>query len=266
MRKSKDELLNETLNNFSRYNAINATAPGTVTRAFAEVIIEDIDGLYEEIEVSNDRTIPSKSQGVYLDMNAELLGLKRREAESDEELKARMTQQPFILAKGNRIAIEDAIYSVPGVASFTFRRYGRGTGSFVCYVHAQPGYDERQVVDGVTAALLDAVSEGIFPEVRTSKKAVVDMDWVLMFSEGMTESEAREIRQRAKAALQMHLSTLQMTETLYIDQMRSVVRAVSPRILDLGIVTLRVNGQNRYIANVLPENEEEFVAGVINIG
>jgi len=265
MRKSKDEILNETLNNFSRYNAINATAPGTMTRAFAEVIIEDIDGLYQEIEISNERTIPSKSQGVYLDLNAELLGIKRREAETDEEMKARMNQQVYILARGNRIAIEDAIYGVPGVASFSFRRYGRGTGSFVCYVHSQPGYDERQVVDGVTAALLDVVSEGIFPEVRTSKKAVVDMDWVLMFSEGMTESEAREIRQRVLATLQSHLSGLKMADTLYIDQMRALVRAVSPRIIDLAIVNLHVNGQNRYIANVLPESEEEFVAGMINI-
>src|SRR5688572_9024934 len=76
--KNKDEILRSALQKLSEKTQITATSPGSVARAMAEVIIEEIGDLYSVLDFNMASSFVSTAQGRALDQLGLLYNVTRK--------------------------------------------------------------------------------------------------------------------------------------------------------------------------------------------
>lgn len=266
MNKQKDEVRKEILEKLATNIGINIHEEGSIALSIVDVIIDEIYLLYQELDYLKNQAYLSTSQGFHTELISELLNIERDENESDESLKLRTSTSVQTHAKGNKQAIEQAILSVPGVASMDYRTYGLGTGSFVVYIYPMAGYNQLRVLDEVEAVLEDVVSDGIYYEVKQPKELRVDLSLVVQFSPRVTQIEKQMMRDKVRAEIQNYINRLNRNDVLYINEIIQRSMNVSEDILDIEIMQLLVAGIDRQVSNTFPANDERFTAGDITIG
>lgn len=263
--KTRNEIRTEMLAVLARKTGINITEEGSVALAIVDALLDEVVSLYHELERTKQGAYLSTSSGVTTELIGELMGITRREGESDANLKVRIGNATHTHAKGNRIAIEEAIWSVPGVANFDYRPYGQGTGSFTVYLYPQPGVNQVRLLEQVRLALKDAVAEGIRYEVRVPAEKRIDLSLVLQFKEGTSVMQKQELKNRARANVTAYINNLQKGGVLTINEIIKRVMALGPEVVDLGFAELKVGGVQKSISNTFPESDTRFVAGTIHI-
>ena len=128
MRKSKDEMLEAVLTRLRTEGGITETSPGSIARMFAEVMIEEFSPFYDELDLITKMGFISTSTGGYLDLIGELLNCTRDGDESDDNYRARISNQVSVEQSANLIAIRLKTLRIDGVADAQFKRFTRGTG------------------------------------------------------------------------------------------------------------------------------------------
>ena len=125
MLKPKNEIRQELLDGLAEKLGMSFQEEGNIALAIVDVILEEIYGLYEELESARTQAYLSTSTGAYTDLIAKLVGTSRESMETDGELKIRSGNSVYRNAKGNRLAIEEAALGVAGVASVDYRPFYR---------------------------------------------------------------------------------------------------------------------------------------------
>jgi len=77
--KSKSEILNQIMNSLSRNAGITNTSPGSIARAFADAVSDQIGDLYTILKFNMDQTMISTASGRNLDLIGELYSVKRKQ-------------------------------------------------------------------------------------------------------------------------------------------------------------------------------------------
>lgn len=265
MRKTREEIQQDILDVLASKTGINSTLDGSISKAIVDAITEEMSDLYIEMDIMKNQAYLTTSQGTYTELIADLVGARRFNDETDDELKERARTQVYRAAGGNRVAIEKAARDVPGVADVEFRKYGMGVGSFIIYVYPLPGQNDVRVLDNVKNKLQDVVSDGIYFEVKKPKDVVIDLDIAVVLKASLSDMTKKDIRNKVEVALYSYFNSLTKNEVLYINEIIQRVMEVSSDILDMGIVNLSQNGNARYISNVFPKDEEMFVPGIITV-
>ena len=266
MLKPKNEIRQELLDGLAEKLGMSFQEEGNIALAIVDVILEEIYGLYEELESARTQAYLSTSTGAYTDLIAKLVGTNRESMETDGELKIRSSNSVYRNAKGNRLAIEEAALGVAGVASVDYRPFATGTGSFALYVYPIAGTNQVRIMDDVTQALETVVAEGIYFEVRQPTEVPVDVSVVLQFDSQLSLVEKQTVRNNLKYAIQRELNALTKNEVLYINALIQLAMQASPHVLDATITNLKINGISKTITNTFPENDERFISGSILIG
>lgn len=265
MNKTKSEIREEIFDRLGMNLGINIYEEGSIAVAIVDAVIDEIYLLYKEIEDMKNQAYLSTSQGRYTELIADLLDIERDDMESDDNLKLRVSKSVQTHAKGNKGAIEEAILSVPGVASMDYRTYGMGTGSFIVYIYPQDGYNHLRVLDDVNAILKEVVSDGIYYEVRQPKESRVDLTAVLQFNARATQIEKQMAQSKVRGEIRHYINSLERNDVLYINEIIQRAMQVSEHILDIQFISLDIDGVQRQIANTFPANDELFTAGTIEI-
>ena len=266
VQKTKDEMVQEMYSTLQSKLGINTTQDGSIAKAIVDATAEEIYYLYEQAKFMQDMSYVSTSTGEYLNKIAELVGISRDELESDENLKRRTTNSIFTLAGGNFVAIEEAILSVSGVAEYEFRKYSRGPGSFTVYIYPERGQtNEYALIQKVTNAISEVVSEGITFEVEVPESVIVDLQILLQFTDKSTEMEKRDIRNKVFSAITNYINAMKKNEMLIINELVQRTMDVSEKILDMGVISLSINGKPLRIANTYPLSNQRFVTGTITV-
>lgn len=76
--KSKVEILDQIMNSLEKNAGITATSPGSIARAFAEAISDQIGDLYTMLRYNIDQTMISTASGRNLDLIGELYSVPRK--------------------------------------------------------------------------------------------------------------------------------------------------------------------------------------------
>lgn len=266
MLRPKYEIREELLNNLAIKIGINTQEEGSIAVAIVDTILEEIYGLYEEMEIMKNQAYLSTSNGVFTELISKLVDVSRNVGENDDSLKLRTISAVSRQAKGNRIAIEEAALAVAGVASIDYRPYALGTGSFVLYVYPQANVNQVKLLDKVNAAVGAVVSEGVYYEIRKPSEVPVDISLILQFEEKVSAMERQRLRNAAKQEVQIYLSNLKKDEVFYLNECISRVMALNEKIIDIGIGSIKVNGVGRAIANIFPLADERFITGIVMVG
>lgn len=264
-KKTREEIQQEMFQALQTKTGINATSDGSIAKAFVDAFGDEIDNLYDILSEIQKQAFLSTSYGYYLDLIGELLNTKRYEGEVDDEYRYRISQAVTVQAGGNRIAIEEAALSVIGVASVELRPYAFGTGSFLIYVYPEVGFGNRSLLFNVTEAVKKVISEGIYFEVAMPTDIPIGLDLAIMFTSGVSDMEKKDIRGKIKFNVESYLNSMLKNQTLYINEIISIVMNTSEKVIDMGIVNLYVDGNAKYITNIFPKDNERFTVGTINV-
>lgn len=265
MNKTKEEIRDEILRNLTATIGINITDEGSIALAIVDALLDEIYNLHKELDYVRKQAYITTSDSSYTDLVADLVNIKRNEFESDENLKLRAKNSVYSHAGGNIVAIEEAARQVSGVAEIDYRPFGHGTGSFIVYVYPEAHENQLQLIDRVTEALNEVVSEGIYFEVKAPKETPIDVEIVLNLNEEKTISERNVIRSKVERKVRKYLNNFQMNEIVYINEIISTAMSVDDAVLDVSVIEYKVGGIKRPLTNTYPSNEERFISGRISI-
>ena len=263
--KVRSDLRNEILNNLRLKTGININAEGSVAVAIADSLIDEIMLLYRELERIQSEAYLTTSTGNYTALIGQLFDKHKLSNETDSEFKLRIANSVYTAAKGNLVAIEEAIWSVPGVASFDIQRYTQGTGSFSAVIYPQRNANQQLILDRVYAAIKPVVSEGIRFDVRIPEEERIDLSIIVQFTESTSVMERQNIRNNIRARLVSYINNMSQGSNLYINEIIEIVMSTDKNIIDLGINSLKLNQVNRSVSNIFPDKGTRFVAGTIDI-
>jgi uncharacterized phage protein gp47/JayE len=76
--KTKSEILDQIINSLEKNAGITATSPGSIARAFAEAVSDQIGDLYTILKYNVDQTMISTASGRNLDLIGELYSVPRK--------------------------------------------------------------------------------------------------------------------------------------------------------------------------------------------
>lgn len=265
MEKTKQEIREEMLNNLAISIGVNITDEGSVALAIVDSVLDEIYHLYQELEYAKQQAYLSTSQGYHTELIAQLVGTERDTYETDDELKLKASNSVYRNAKGNRIAIEEAVMKVAGVADIDYRPYGAGTGSFVLYVYPQPEFNQLRLLDDVREALKDVVADGIYYEVKQPTEVPIGVSMLVQFDEEISIMERQVVRNTIQSSLRYYLNNLKRNEVLYINELIRSAMDANKHILDVSVLELTVNGVGKQVSNTFPANDERFISGDIHI-
>jgi uncharacterized phage protein gp47/JayE len=258
MRKTKEEMLEGILTQLTSRKGITETSPGSVARTFAEVLVDEFYGFYEELDAMMVMSYVSTARGTYLDLIGMLLDCTRNTGELDSEYRYRITNQVYVVQGGNLIALRIKILQLTGVADAQFKRFTNGAGSFTCYIIPEVFPIANDLINRVQSVVDEVASYGIYGEVKTSTAIPVDMNIQLIFANQTTNAERQTIRQQAVAKVERYVKNLGMGEAIIINEVIQQVMETSSKITDMQIYNLTVKDVNQYVKNVYPKAEEQY--------
>lgn len=244
---------------------ITETAPGSVARTFAEILVEEFYPFYEELDAITINSYVTSATGSYLDLIGELLNCMRLPGESDKDYRFRITNQIFVVAGATETALKIKIMTIEGVADVEFVRFTHGAGSFTCYVTPTVYPLQKNVLFEVQKMVEAVEAHGIYGEVKTATATPVDVSLSLIFNSSTTNPERQTIRQNVAASVERYINNLGMGGALIINELIEQIMATNPKIVDLQIVNIAVKDVNQYIRNLYPKTQEQYFLNKINV-
>lgn len=258
-------MLESVLERLRAQGGITETSPGSIARMFAEVMIEEFDPLYDEIDLMVAMSFVSTARNTYLDLIGELLNCPRQNLESDDDYRARIINQVSVLQSANLIALRLKTLQIEGVADVQFKRYTHGTGSFTCYVIPQ----EYPITNDLLIRVEDVVNEvagyGMGIEVKVSDHSPVDIDLRLIFRSNSTSLERQHIRNKVINNVTSYMKELNTGSPIIINEIIQRVMETSEQILDMEIKRIVVNEKEYFIKNIEPSIEEQYFLRKISV-
>lgn len=265
MKKSREEILNDLDYRLRSMTDITSTEPGSVARTFLEVLTEEFYEFYTELELAVTMGFVSTATGRYLDMIGALLNCERQADETDENYRARIVSQVYVVAGANLTAIRLKALTVEGVKDIVFKEYSHGAGSFTCYVITNDAQTSLATLNAVQAALDEAKAYGIYAEAKTPVLIPVELMVRLIFSNDAGAAEKTTIRQSIVREVTEYIDNVEMGEMIIINELIQRIMDVSTKIKDLDIYGLKVNGISRYVNNVSAKWDEKFILDALDI-
>ena len=190
--KTFDELQNEGL---SELTALGFSSnPGAICRLFLSVINNRVSAAYRALTVNHIRAFLSTSDSDALDMIGSLLNCKRN-GDTDDDYKYRISKQCLILASSNETAIRLAALSVDGVADVKLKPHGMGAGTFVVLIVVDNSIDNpSSVLEKVSKQIATTVGYGIKFRVDTPTLTRVKLGFKLYIKDSITDFDTQTIR------------------------------------------------------------------------
>jgi len=123
--KNKSEILVSILDGLQKNAGITAVHPGSVARAFAEAVSDEVSDLYEAFRFTVDQSDLSTASGRNLDLIGDLYGVQRKSVSSQVSIERRSFNIEFYLSKPHSTSVvipaNTLIYN--DVSNFASKQY-----------------------------------------------------------------------------------------------------------------------------------------------
>ena len=245
--KTFDELQEESLKELTAIGFSNS--PGTIARLFLSIINKNISTLYKVLTVNHLRAFLSTSDGAALDAIGLLLQCKRKNGESDNDFRYRISQQCLTLASSNETAVRLAALTTDGVYDVKLKKYAMGTGTFTVIVILEDGVDKDTVLLNVINNVNDTVGYGIRFKVVTPTLTYVKFKYKLYLKDSVSDADAQTIRYDVQTTLAEYINLLDVGEDINIDKLTQVIMNVSDNIISIQNLDYKINNQKALYVN-----------------
>ena len=120
MIKSRQEILEDLQTRMIASTPITNTNPGSIARTFQEVLTEEFYEFYTELDFYVAMSFLSTAEDSYLDLIGELLDCARTVGEADDDYRARISNQVYVVAGGNLTAPPFKLLKLDNVLDVSF--------------------------------------------------------------------------------------------------------------------------------------------------
>lgn len=154
--KNKSEILTGILDGLQRNAGITAIYPGSIARAFAEAVSEEVSDLYEAFRFSINQSNLASASGRNLDLIGDLYGIKRKSVSDEIANDRKSFNMEFFIDKVNStdIVIPSGTLVYNDVSNFITKQYSyslRSTvtipkGSKRAYGRVEPNFTDDAYV------------------------------------------------------------------------------------------------------------------------
>lgn len=245
--KNFDELQEESLKELTAIGF--SDSPGTIARLFLSIINKNISTLYKVLTVNHLRAFLSTSDGAALDAIGLLLQCKRKDSESDDDYRYRISQQCLTLATSNETAIRLAALTTDGVYDVKLKPYAMGTGTFTVIIILESNVNLDIVLKNVTNNINETVGYGIRFKVVTPTLTYVKFKYKLYLKDNVSDADAQTIRYDVQTALSEYINTLGVGEDVIIDKLTQIIMNVSDNIISNQCIDFYINNQKALYVN-----------------
>lgn len=124
-KKAKGEIMLSMLNSLEANAGISAVSPGSIARAFAEAISDEVADLYESLKFSIEQSQLSTCSGRNLDLIGELYGVERKTITDQFAQERQIYNIEFFITKPHTedVVIPDGTLVFNDVSNFTSKQY-----------------------------------------------------------------------------------------------------------------------------------------------
>lgn len=265
MKKTTDEMLESVLTGLRVSGGITETNPGSIARMFSEVLIEEFSPFYDELDLAIAMGFVSTSTGSYLDLIGELLNCTRKDNETDDNYRARISYQVTVQQSANLTSLRIKGLLIDGVADIQFKRFTHGTGSFTCYIIPQEYPITNDILIQVENVMNEAAAYGMNVEVKISEYNPVDMTINLIFTSKASTLEKQYVRNQAALNVTNYMKSLDKGSPIIINEVIQQVMGTSDQILDMKIKQINVSDKEYFVKNIEPSLDEQFYLRNINV-
>ena len=245
--KTFDELQEESLKELKAIGF--SDSPGTIARLFLSIINKNIATLYKVLTVNHLRAFLSTSDGSALDAIGLLLQCKRKQNESDDDFRYRISQQCLVLATSNETAVRLAALTTNGVYDVKLKPYAMGAGTFTVIIILENGANADTVLKTVEENVNDTVGYGIRFKIVTPTLTYVKFKYKLYLKDNVSDANAQTIRYDVQTALADYINTLDVGEDIIIDKLTQVIMNVSEDIISSQCLEYWINNQKALYVN-----------------
>lgn len=231
--RCRDRLLAEGINAY----------PGSIAKLITDIISEEIAEIYTIL--SNDMVMRfiSTAEGEYLDSIGILLNCTRKDLETDESYRSRMSNQTLSLEKANDTAIRMAVLARDDVDDVILQRWSHGPGTFsVLIIPNSNSVSEEDTITGVSELLESVAAYGIKYHVTTPYRREIKCRVKIHMSE-QTESEKMDTFLFIADAMKRKVNSLKAGEEFISSQLTKAILDVSKDISKAQFLEFRIDGK-----------------------
>lgn len=180
------------------------------------------------------------------------------DAETDEELRSRISRAINSSVTGSRSAILQAAFSFPGVSDIRINPYKHGAGSFEILVVPTGSTVSENVLQLIRKSVESVVPFGIRVTVRGPEVVGIGIAMIIDMKEGSLSQTKDLAISRVKESLLRYLGDIPMGGELIINRLRTTALTAHNSIKDVEINRILINCRPQVISNWRLQPDEVF--------
>lgn len=180
-------------------------------------------------------------------------------AETNDNLKYRISNAPLLLATSNLDAIKSTISIVPGVSDIIVTPYDQGVGSVGIKVVPTANVLTDNLVAQVSGLASSVKAAGDYLHVDGPDYCPVQIWIQLLFNQGVSDGEKNTLITPCENAVLNYMSELRMGQTFVVNEMIQRVMDVSDLILDMKVRCFNFRGRPQALRNFIPREDEVLI-------
>lgn len=267
--KTLTELNNDTSSRLVGLGYTDAQYAGTGARSLLEATDIKLSDLYSMLSNDLQDYYLSQAGGSALDALVVLLGIYRRQGESDDNLRVRASKARTSAATGNLQSLTSALLSLSNVRDVIVRPFTYGIGSLTFYAIGTNGIVDAATLAMATQAIQANQAAGAYTVVTVPTSVQLNVTGTVLFNASVPMYQRQSVRNAAQAALATYISNLSMGDSFVVAKAIAVIMdAGGGQISDFTILTISttaIDGTTReqLVRNYLPQFDEELIPGQI---
>lgn len=236
-----------------------STTPGSISKLFSSIINSEISEFYEHLTTYQKLAFVSTSSGEYLDKIGELLNCKRKEKETDDNFRYRITKQVLILTSANKEAVKSAALSVEGVDDIVATAYSKGAGSFDLFIVNNEGTISEDTMNEVMKRVNEAKGYGINCTVAEPKYKKINLRIKLLFKDTVLFLDKDEIIEKVRINIFDYINSLQIGEEFLVNRLTTIILNTDENIVNFICDDFKIDNKKSVFANQYIKSNEKFV-------
>jgi uncharacterized phage protein gp47/JayE len=179
--------------------------------------------------------------------------------ESDDQYRLRIAKAFTTKFSATSASIQLAANAVPGVSRSDLYQFARGAGTYDLLLVPRGNKVSKITRDQALRALESVTAYGVSARVREPNYVSIALSARLRFDATAEDGERNAIKDIVQSAVLSYLGNIPLGGELIINQLRANILGVSPKVIDVTILELCIDGRNRVIRNYRLEADELLI-------
>lgn len=286
LQRSAQDVLKDAAVLLAQNTPFTNFSAGAIARSIVEAMAPEIGAgtdtsrasLYQFAQQVLDEGFLSKATDDYLDLIGGLFSYPRRIEQvrdengvlaeqkiSNDSYRYEISQIVPSMATANYAALRLALLTIQGVKDVIGKEYSHGTGSFSFMLIPMYGFDEKEVISQMNAAIDATKAFGVRPNIIVSEKIPVDVSVQLLFHETTDEIQKANILTTTQIKLTEYFGKHEIGQSFIYNDMVQEIMNASDKIIDMEILAFSINNEPVLLTNHTLLDDEQLIPQTIQV-